>query len=136
MGKLSKWSKTNLLLSSLILLVAFLAPILIEKFSYSGKITEAESVCNNIEKKEGELYATKNEYTAVKKSNQSLLTSTLEVRKIDLKYYNYTITTTNKSFTIVAEPKIKFIKNREVPPQVYTLTHILNGAITKVWSKF
>jgi Tfp pilus assembly protein PilE len=108
---------------------------LIEKFSYSGKIKEAESVCNNIEKKQGELYATKNEYVAVTKSNQSLLMSTLEVRKIDLKYYNYTVTTTNKSFTIVAEPKIKFIKNREVPLKVYTLTHIVNGAVTKTWSK-
>ena len=136
MNNLSKWSKINLLLSFVILLVAFLAPILIEKFSYSGKITEAESVCNNIEKKEGELYATENEYVAVKKSNQSLLMSKLEVRKIDLKYYNYTVMTTNKSFTIVAEPKMKFIKNREVPPQVYTLTHILNGEVTKVWSKF
>jgi len=134
MNNLSTWSKTNLLLSFLILLVAFLAPIMVEKFSYSGKITEAESVTNNIAKMQGELYANKNEYTAVKKSNQRLLTSQLQVRAIDLKYYDYTITTTNKSFKIVAEPKIRFLKERVVPPRVYTFSHVLNGVDSKKWS--
>ena len=114
--------------------VAFLAPVLVEKFSYSGKITEAESVCSNIATQQGEIYATKNQYTQVKKSNQSSLTSKLGVRKIDLKYYDYTIATTNKNFTITAEPKIKFLKNRAVPPKIYTFSHVLNGGDTKKWS--
>jgi len=134
MRNLSTWSKTNIILTFIILFVAFLAPILMEKFVYGGKIQEVESVCNNIANKQSELYATKNEYTRVKKSNQRLLTSVLGIRNIDLKHYDYTITTTTKSFKIVVEPKIKFLKERTVPPQIYTYTHLLDGADSKKWS--
>ena len=134
MRNLSTWSKTNIIFSFIILLVAFLAPILMEKFVYGGKIQEAESVCTNIANKQSELYAIKNEYTQVKKSNQSLLTTMLGIRNIDLKHYDYTVTTTTKSFKIVVEPKVKFLKERTIPPQVYTYTHLLDGADSKKWS--
>jgi hypothetical protein len=136
MGRLSTWSKTNIILSFVILMVAFLVPILVEKFSYSGKIKEAESVCSNIATKQGELYARKNEYVQVKKSNQSLLTTQLGVRNSDLKNYDYTISSTVNSFTIVVEPKIRFLKERSIPPKIYTYIHLLNGNDTKKWSSF
>ena len=135
MGKLSKWSQINLLLSTIFLIVGFLSPILIEKFSYSGKIKEAESVAQNIAENQSVIYSTSNEYIAIKKSEQHLLDKKFnKISKNDLKNYDYTITTTRNSFTIVAEPKIKFLKTREVPAKIYTYTHILNGKDIKRWS--
>jgi len=137
MGNLSKWSQINLLFTTLFLLVGFLAPILIEKFSYRGKILEVESVVKNIAENQSDNYTLKNEYIPIKKREQSLLINKFnKIGKADLKYFDYTITTTRNSFTIVAEPKIKFLKIREVPPQIYTYTHILNSSKSdkKKWS--
>ena len=128
MDKLSKWSQINLLLASIFLIVGFLSPILIEKFSYRGKMSEAKSVARNIAENQGENYSLKNEYIPIKKREQFSLTKKFnKIGKADLKYFDYTITTTRNSFTIVAEPKIKFLKTREVPPKIYRYTHVLNN---------
>ncbi len=135
MGKLSKWSEINLLLSTIFVILGFLIPILIEKFSYSGKIKEVESVAKNIAENESEIYSTNNEYIAIKKSEQPLLYKKFnKISKNDLKNYDYTITTTRNSFTIVAEPKIKLLKTRDIPAKIYTYRHILNGKDSKEWS--
>ena len=135
MNKLSTWSKINLLLSLIFLMVGFLKPILVEKFNYSGKIKEAESVVRNIAENQNQNYSIQNEYIAVKKSEQSILDKKFDkISQVDLKHYDYVITTTINSFTIIAEPKIEFVEKREVAPKIYTYRHILNGKDSKKWS--
>lgn len=128
MGRLSKWSQINLLLSMIFIIVGFLVPIFIEKFKYRGDMVEVESVVKNIAENENSNYALQNEYIAIKKNQQAIIPSKFSgIRKDDLKYYDYTITTTMNSFTILAEPKIKFLKTRDIPPKIYSYTHILNS---------
>ena len=111
MGNLSKWSQINLLLTIVFLMVGFLVPILIEQFNYRGKIVEVESVVKNIAENQNQNYSISNEYIAIKKSEQSLLPQKFDkISKNDLKYFDYTINTTRNSFTIIAEPKIGFLK--------------------------
>jgi len=59
-----------------------------------------------------------------------------KIGKDDLNYYDYTVTTNINSFTIIAEPKSKFLQSREIFPQIYTYTHILKGKSSASWSNF
>ena len=137
MSRLSIWSKSNLILSGLILIVAFLAPILLEKFSYSAKRLEVESVVKNIAENQSEHYALNNQYISLKRSEQQLLTKKFnKIGKDDLNYYNYSVSTEINSFKILAEPKAKFLKTRELFPQVYTYKHVLKGSSNGSWSQY
>jgi len=108
-------------------MVGFLTPIMVEKFSYKNKMVEAKSVSEAIANVQHDHYTTKNQYISIKKSAQNSLSTRLNIRKVDLKYYDYTVTTTLNSYTIVAEPKIKFLRSREIPPKVYTYSHKLGS---------
>jgi hypothetical protein len=134
MSKLSTLSKVNILLSFIFLIVGFIKPILVEEFKYRGKIKEVESVVDNIAENQNQNYSIKHKFISVKKSEQPLLDKKFDkVSKTDLKYYDYTVTAELKGFTVVAEPKIEFVRKREVAPKIYTYTQT-GDKITKNWS--
>jgi Tfp pilus assembly protein PilE len=133
MGSLSTWSKINLALSLIMILVGVLIPILQES-SYKGKMIEAKSVTSNIAQAEDSKFAIEHKYIAIKKAEQSNLNK-LNVNDMDLKHYNYIVTTTLNSFEITAEPKIEFIKSREIPVRFYTYKHVFKGNTIEKWSE-
>jgi len=117
--------------------MGYLIPIFIEKFKYEGVIEQVETLCHNIAKREMEIYSTENRYIEVTRRGQSLLRGKLQIRDIDLKDYNYMVTTIDRGFKIVAEPKIESLRRRDVPVKIYTYIHTQNGGDdVKEWRTF
>jgi len=118
-------------------MIAFLVPILNEKFKYATNKIEVESVVKNIAEEESQNYAINSQYLSIKRDEQSLLAKKFKkITSGDLKYYNYIITTEMNSFKILVEPKSKFLKTRDIFPQIYTYTHILQGKSSGHWSHY
>jgi len=135
MNKLSTWNKINLFLSSIMIFMAVLIPRF-QEYSYKGKVKEAKSVVRNIKKAyKNKLDSNPTFLFSINRDEQSKL-SQLDVNSIDLKYYNYIVTSSYGSLEIIAEPKIEFLENRTIPPKFYTYKH-LNGSkdIVDGWSK-
>jgi len=133
MSRLSKWSKQALLISFIMVLIAFLIPILKEKYVYEGKKREAESVVLNMKN----LYKNKSSLKLISigrnQIDQAKLLSKFEINKLDLKHYNYIVKTTYDSLEIVAEPKVEFLKDRTLPPMFYTF-RVNKGEESSNWS--
>ena len=130
---LSKFTKTNILLSFLIIIAAFIYPAFIEKIFYSNKSQEAISIVKMIQKAQNLNYVNSNRYIAIEKGDTKNLTSKFGIQKTDLKFYNYSIYTTFNSFTVYAEPKIKYLKSRDISPKIYVYHKTLNQPPVIKW---
>ncbi len=102
-----------------------------------GLLSRLRLSVTNIAKREMEIYSTENRYIEVTRRGQSLLRGKLQIRDIDLKDYNYMVTTIDRGFKIVAEPKIESLRRRDVPVKIYTYIHTQNGGDdVKEWRTF
>ena len=124
MGKLLTWSKINLLLTGIVLVIAFVLPEL-KKGRDESRMSTVESTINDIiQKKQIENFASQRKYIAIAKKSQSdLKTKIGGIQDSSMMYYTYTITTTAENFTVIAEPKIDSLKNQEIPAKFYTYTY-------------
>ena len=123
---MSKFAKTNLLISVFFVFIAFMYPFFIEKVFYSNKAQEAKSIAKIIESVQNLNYINKNKYIHISKGDINMLIVKLNISKYDVKYYDYSIFTTFNTYTLYAEPKIKYLKDRDISPKVYVYYKKLN----------
>ena len=124
--KITKFIKTNLLISFLIVLFAFVYPFFVEKIVYVNKAQEVISISKIIEKAENLNYINKNKYISIKKGDNINLSKEFNLKINDIQYYNYSIFTTFNTYTLYAEPKIIYLKSREISPKIYVYYKKLN----------
>jgi hypothetical protein len=130
---ISKFTKTNILLALFIAIIAFIYPVFIEKFYYSNKSAEAISIAKIIEKVQNLNYINKNKYITIKKGDKVKLIEKFSIKANDIKFYDYSIFTTHNSFTIFAEPKISYLKSRDIAPKIYIYKKVLNKPASSKW---
>jgi Tfp pilus assembly protein PilE len=128
MGSFSKLVQTNIILSIFFIVAAFAYPLLNKSVFYKGKQSEAISVCKKIAEKEEENYANKNNYIPLKKGDLSELSSKFDFDKKQIKFYDYSVITHFNKYKIIAEPKVKYLKSREIPPKIYSYSKGLNSS--------
>ena len=124
--KLTKFAKTNLIISIVFVIIAFIYPVFIEKVFYSNKSQEAISITKIIENVQNLNYINKNKYINIKKGDINALAKEFNINKKDIEFYNYSIFTTFNTYTLYAEPKIKYLKDREISPKMYVYYKKLN----------
>jgi hypothetical protein len=124
--KFTKFTKNNLILSVLFIIMAFIYPFFIENFFYSNKAQEAISISQIIESTQNLNYINKNKYININKSDKVSLLKEFNINKNDIKFYDYSIFTTYNTYTLYAEPKIKYLKTRDISPQIYVYYKKLN----------
>jgi ABC-type Fe3+/spermidine/putrescine transport system ATPase subunit len=130
---MSKFTKTNFILIFFIVVIAFVYPVFNEKVFYSHKTQEALSIAKIIVKKQEEKYLQHNNYMELKKGDISTLINKFDIQKQDIQYYDYSIYTTTNSYTIFVEPKVKYLKNREISPKIYKVYKKLNQPLKSEW---
>ena len=131
--KISKFAKTNILISFIIIIISIIYPYFIEKVFYSNKSAEAVSIAKIIQKVQNINFVNSNKYIFIEKGNIDDLTSKFSLNKSDIKYYDYSIFTTYNSYTIYAEPKIKYLKSRDISPKIYLYKKQLNKPAVIKW---
>jgi hypothetical protein len=124
--KLTKFAKTNLIIAGLFIIIAFIYPFFIEKIFYSNKAQEARSIAKIIENVQNLNYINKNKYIHISKGDKQILIDKFNINNNDLKYYDYSVFTTFNTYTLYAEPKIKYLKNRDISPKIYVYYKKLN----------
>lgn len=127
--RFSKFTQLNILIIILIIIIAFVYPIFIEKVFYSGKANEAISISKIVENIQNVNYINHNQYIAIKKGDIDKFNEEFSIAKKDIKYYNYSIFTTPNSYTLYAEPKIMYLKNRDISPKIFTYYKKLNNKL-------
>ena len=134
MNKLSKLVQINIYLTLFFLIVGVFYPKLKNSLFYATKAKEAESLCEIIERGQNNIYTKTNRYKKIKRGDIATLTSNeFNINKIDIKYYDYLVTTTPNSFTIEAIPKKKYLFSRSINPKIYIYQKILNKKAKKSW---
>ena len=133
MNKLSKIVQINIILSLAFIIIAMSYPYIENKVFYAAKIKEAESICELIDKGETNIYARTSRYKEIDNNESILTSSSFNIDKIDIKYYDYFVTTQINSFKIEAFPKKKYLLSRAIKPQVYIYEKILNSPPKKKW---
>ncbi|MEA2018213.1 MAG: hypothetical protein U9N59_07175 [Campylobacterota bacterium] len=134
MGGFSKLVQTNIMLSIFFTVVAFGYPVFNEAVFYKNKKNEATSVCGLIAKVQEDNYQNKNSYIPLKKGDISTLVSKFNIKKTDLEFYDYSIVTYFNKYEIVAEPKVKYLKSREIAPLIYTYSQTSDSlVVSKEW---
>ena len=131
--KFSKLTKINFLLAFIFVLFAFLYPYFIEKVFYSSKSIEASSIAKIVEKKQKMYYLKNNKYISLKKGDINSLVKKFDLSFNDIKYYDYSIATSFDSFTLYAQPKISYLKQRDISAKTYQFFKKLNQPATSVW---
>jgi hypothetical protein len=104
-----------------------------DNFFYSSKEKEAISVSNIIHNVQNLKYINNNRYISVRKGDTKTLSDKFSIKKSDIIYYNYSIFTTSNSYTIYSEPKIFYLKSRDISPKVYIYHKKLNKPATAIW---
>jgi len=123
---MSKLSKTNFLFAFIIVVFAFVTPIFLEKFIYTNKANEAISIAQMVQKVQDLNYINSNQYIDIKKGDVNSFQKNFSIKNKDMMYYDYSIFTTYNSFTLYAEPRIKYLKSREIAPKIYVYHKVLN----------
>lgn len=132
--KISHFTKINLYIAIVFIVLAFAYPFFMEKFVYSNISKEAISVAKIIEKTQNINYVNYNKYISVKKGDVAKLVKNFSLSTNDIKYYDYSIFTTYNSYTLYAEPKIGYLKNREISPKIYVYYKKLNEEPIIKWN--
>lgn len=129
----SKTTKINFLLTFIFVVLAIVYPYFIEKFFYSSKSIEASSIAKIIEKKQKMYYLKHNKYMSLKKGDIKSLIQNFDLSVNDIRYYDYSIITNFNSFTLYAQPKIGYLKQRDISPKTYQFFKKLNKPATSLW---
>jgi len=124
--KISKFAKTNFGLTIMVIVVAFVYPVFIQKVFYSNKSKEALSIASIVEKVQNLKYINSNKYIAINKGDTKELAKEFSIQHSDIQFYNYSIFTTFNSYTLYAEPKISYLKSRDISPKIYIYHKTLN----------
>jgi len=133
MIKISKFAKANIFIALFLIIIAFIYPIFIDKVYYSNKSAEAISIAKIIKEVQNLNYINNNKYIAIKKGDVEELINKFSLKQNDIKYYDYSIFVTYNSYTLYAEPKIKYLKNRDISPRIYIYNKVLNKQATIKW---
>lgn len=131
--KISKFAKTNIFIAMLFIVIAFIYPFFIQKIFYSNKAQEAISIASIVENVQNLNYINKNKYIYVNKGDVNRLSKNFNINPNDLKYYNYSIFTTYNTYTLYAEPKIQYLKNRDISPKIFVHYKKLNEKSISKW---
>lgn len=123
---MSKLSKTNFIFALVIVVFALVTPIFLEKFIYTNKANEAISIAQMVQKVQDLNYINSNQYIDIKKGDVHSFQKKFSIKNKDMLYYDYSIFTTYNSFTLYAEPRIKYLKSREIAPKIYIYHKVLN----------
>jgi hypothetical protein len=108
------------------ILIAIIYPIVVEKIFYSSKTKEATSIAKIIEKQQSMYYVNNKKYIEIKKGDIQSLIKQFNLKKSDIRFYDYSIFTTPNSYTLYIEPKIKYLKQRDISPKTFILKKTLN----------
>ena len=133
MSYISKFAKTNIIIALFIVAIGFLYPMFIQKVYYSNKSVEAVSIAKIVEKIQNINYINNSKYISIKKGDIEKFINKFSIKLNDVKFYDYSIFTTYNSFTLYAEPKISYLKNRDINPRIYIYHKILNKKATMIW---
>lgn len=131
--QISKFTRINFLLAIVFVIIALIYPIFLEKVFYSSKSDEAIFIADAIQKKQNLNYVNNNKYIAIKKGDIESLTKIFNLKESDIQFYNYSIFTTFNSYTLYAEPKIEYLKSRDISPANYIYHKKLNTQPTSKW---
>lgn len=123
----------NFSIAIIAILIAYIYPVFKEKVYFSNKTQEAVSITNQISKVQNINYAKSNQYISLIKGDKETLIKKFQLSINDVRYYDYSIYTTFNSYTLYAEPKIEYLRNREISPKIYTYTKKLNQEPTTKW---
>ena len=130
---MTQLSKTNFSLAVGIVLFALAIPIFLEKFIYTNKSNEAISIAEIVQKVQNLNYVNFNQYIETQKGDTEKFIEKFSLQEYHVEFYEYSIFTTYNSYTLYAEPKIKYLKSREIAPKVYTYHKTLNKEPQKQW---
>lgn len=130
---ISKFAKTLFSLSIVLFIIALLYPIFLEKIYYTHKAKEAISISHAIAKVQDLNYINHNRYENLKKGDVKKLQEIFGINYNDMKYYDYSIFTTSNSYTLYAEPKLNYLKLREISPKKYIYVKKLNNEAQISW---
>jgi len=133
MRNFTKIVQFNLIFSTLFIAIAFIYPIFNEEFFYKNKRREAETVAKLIANVEDDNFLNKNVYIPVQKGDTTTLKNRFNIRADDLKHYSFSVTTYLNRYEIVAEPKIEFLKSREIAPQIFIYSKQSDKSESKEW---
>jgi hypothetical protein len=124
--RISKFTKTNFTLAFIAIIVAFVYPIFIQKVFYSNKSKEAISIASTVEKIQNLNYINLNKYISIEKGDTKELSKKFNINLSDIQFYDYSIFSTFNSYTLYAEPKITYLKSRDISPKIYVYHKKLN----------
>jgi hypothetical protein len=133
MIQISKFAKANITVAIIVTVIAVIYPLFIEKVYYSNKSVEAVSVAKIVENVQKLSYINSNKYIAIKKADVLDFVDKFSLNKTDIQFYDYSIFVTYNSYTLYAEPKIQYLKNREINPKRYIYHKVLNKQATIKW---
>jgi len=133
MFKVSKFAKVNIMIAIFLVIIAFVYPLFINKVYYSNKSAEAISIAKIIEEVQNLNYINNNKYIAIKKGDIKNLIKNFSIKKSDIEYYDYSIFVTYNSYTLYAEPKIEYLKNRDISPRIYIYNKVVNKQAIIKW---
>jgi hypothetical protein len=123
----------NFIISACAIAIALIYPFFIEKVYFSNKSNEATSISSQIAKIQNINYAKSNQYISLIKNDKENLINNFQISVNDIKYYEYSIYTTFNSYTLYAEPKIKYLRNREISPRIFIYSKTLNQEAKFRW---
>jgi hypothetical protein len=126
-------SKVNFSIAIGIFLFALAIPVFLEKFIYANKSNEAISIAQMVQKVQNLNYINSNQYIDIQKGDIEKLQDKFSIKEGDIFYYDYSIFTTYNSYTLYAEPKIKYLKSREIAPKIYVYNKVLNEEPLMEW---
>jgi hypothetical protein len=129
----TKFAKTNFLLAIIVVAMAFIYPFFIKKVFYANKSAEAISIAKIVQKVQNIYYVNHNKYISIDKGDIKTLTKLFNIQKSDIEFYNYSIFTTVNSYILYAEPKIKYLKSRQIAPKIYSFYKKINQTPIIKW---
>jgi hypothetical protein len=129
----TKFAKTNILFAIAIVVIAFVYPFFIKKVFYANKSAEAVSIAKIIQKIQNLNYVNHSKYISIDKGDTKKLVKSFNIQKDDIEFYNYSIFTTINSYILYAEPKIKYLKSREIAPRIYSFYKKTNQTPITKW---
>ena len=130
---LKKLTIINIIIALFLIAFAFVYPVFNEKIFYSNKSQEAKSITEQIAKLQNINYASSNQYISITKHDEKSLVLKFNINQNDIQYYDYSIYTTFNSYTLYAEPKIKYLRTREISPKIYVYSKKLNQEAKIKW---
>jgi hypothetical protein len=130
---MTQLSKVNFLIAIGVFVLALIIPVFLEKFIYANKSNEAISIAQMVQKVQNLNYINFNQYIDIQKGDIEKLQDKFSIKEGDILYYDYSIFTTYNSYTLYAEPKIKYLKSREIAPKIYVYSKVLNEEPLMEW---